>query len=160
MIKIAAKYIASALFLFLSKNLPRLQFVGLEDRPMRYIAASDPYLDLLHHIYLGHILALFKEVTSDLNQVAMHRKYFLNLAFPIVAHGMIPQFKLNVTAIGAHDNYSRFECWQLEDSLFSAAVVKGTVGTAIAFLGTVDSFSVSVGPAGLHGGLHVAPQPQ
>lgn len=90
----------------------------------------------------------------------MYQKYFLNLAFTILAHGMIPQFKLNVTAIGAHDNHSRFECWQLEDSLFSAAVVEGTTGTAIASLGTADSFSVSIGPAGLHGGLHVAPQPQ
>lgn len=111
--------------------------------------------------HFGYTLALFEEeIARHLNQAAMYQKYFLHLALSIVAHAMIPQFKLNVTAIGAHDTHSRFECWQLEDSLFSAAVVEGTSGTAIASLGIVDSFSVSVGPAGLHSGLHVAPQPQ
>lgn len=91
---------------------------------------------------------------------AIYLQYLFHLAFLVSAHAMIPQPKLNVTAIGAHNNNSRFECWQLEDSAFSAAVVKGTTGTAIASLGEADSFSVSIGPAGLHGGFHVAPQPQ
>lgn len=90
----------------------------------------------------------------------MYLQYLLYMALFAVAHEMISQSKLNVTAIGAHNSNSRFECWQLEESSFTAAVVKGTVGTAIASLGEVDRVSVSVGPAGLHGGLHVAPQPQ
>lgn len=90
----------------------------------------------------------------------MYLQYLLQLGVLVVAHAMIPQSKLNVTAIGAHNNSSRFECWQLEDSSFTAAVVRGTTGTAIASLGEVDRLSVSVGPAGLHGKPHVAPQPQ
>lgn len=90
----------------------------------------------------------------------MYLQYLLYVASFIAARAMIPQSKLNVTAIGTHNNFSRFECWQLEESSFTAAVVKGTTGTAIASLGEVDRLSVSFGPAGLHGGLHVAPQPQ
>lgn len=90
----------------------------------------------------------------------MYLLYLLYMASCVVAHRMIPQSMLNVTAIGADNNNSRFECWQLEESSFTAAVVKGTTGTAIASLGEVGRLSVSIGPAGLHGGLHVAPQPQ
>lgn len=90
----------------------------------------------------------------------MYLQDLLYVASFVVAHEMIPQSLLNVTAIATHNNISRFECWQLEDSSFTAAVVKGTTGTAIAALGEVDRLSVSIGPAGLHGGLHVAPQPQ
>lgn len=90
----------------------------------------------------------------------MYLQYLLYMASLAVAHKMIPQSNLNVTAIGAYNNNSRFECWQLEDSSFIAAVVKGTAGTTIASLGEVDRLSVSIGSAGLHGGLHVAPQPQ
>lgn len=90
----------------------------------------------------------------------MYLHYLLYMELFVVANGMIPQSKLNVTAIGADNNNSRFECWQLEESSFTAAVVKGTTGTATASLGEVDRFSVSTGPAGLNGGLHVAPQPQ
>jgi hypothetical protein len=91
---------------------------------------------------------------------AIYLQCLFPLAFLLPVHAMVPQSKLNVTAIGAHEDKSRFECWELESSAFSAAVVKGTTGTAIASLGEADSFSVSVGPAGLHGGYHVAPQPQ
>lgn len=90
----------------------------------------------------------------------MYLQYFIYMTLFVVAQGIIPQSKLNVTAIGARNNNSRFECWQLEESSFTAAVVKGTTGTAVASLGKVDRLSVSIGPAGLHGGLHVAPQPQ
>lgn len=90
----------------------------------------------------------------------MQLQYLCYMALFVVVQGTIPQSKLNVTAIGAHNNNSRFECWQLEDSGFTAAVVKGTTGTAIASLGEVDRLSESIGPAGLHGGFHVAPQPQ
>lgn len=90
----------------------------------------------------------------------MYPQYLLYTTLFVVAQGIIPQSKLNVTAIGAYNNSSRFECWQLEESSLTAAVVEGTIGTAIASLGKVDRLSVSIGPAGLHGGPHVAPQPQ
>lgn len=90
----------------------------------------------------------------------MHLQYLLYMTLFAIAHAVIPQTKLNITAIGAHNNSSRFECWQLQESSFTAAVVKGTTGTAITSLGEVDQLSVSFGPAGLHGGYHVAPKPQ
>ncbi|KAL1872750.1 hypothetical protein Daus18300_004296 [Diaporthe australafricana] len=67
---------------------------------------------------------------------------------------------MNVTAIGAHKNDSRFECWQLDKSPFTASVVTGTVGNAVASLGDVDQISILVGSSGFEGGFHVAPRNQ
>ncbi|KAF6795452.1 small secreted protein [Colletotrichum sojae] len=64
--------------------------------------------------------------------------------------------RLNITAIGAHDGLSRFECWEL-NAPFMATNQTGLEGTRATALGDVSRMTYNVFPAGFDSPLHPAP---
>lgn len=69
------------------------------------------------------------------------------------------EIKLNVTAIGTHNNASRFECWELDEP-FRSSNQSGLVDTRTTVLGDVSKMSYNVVPAGFDSGFHPAPTNQ
>ena len=69
------------------------------------------------------------------------------------------QTSFNVTAIGARNNRSTLECWQLATS-FSLSDTPGVAGSVIAELGDVATLGLTVIPSHFDGGLHNAPTNQ
>ncbi|KAJ0114096.1 hypothetical protein J7T55_007930 [Diaporthe amygdali] len=63
---------------------------------------------------------------------------------------------LNITAVGATNNVSTLECWQM-DTPFASSTIPGITGSATAVIGTAANISYTVLPAAFDGGLHNAP---
>jgi hypothetical protein len=64
--------------------------------------------------------------------------------------------KFNVTAIGARNNASTLECWQLAEPLLDSTV-PGQAGGASLNLGAVSRINYIIVPADLAGSLRNAP---
>lgn len=67
--------------------------------------------------------------------------------------------QLNITALGAADQASTLECWQM-DTPFSISAQQGTAGSAQLQLGNTSTMSYSVLPAQFDAGVHNAPANQ
>lgn len=67
--------------------------------------------------------------------------------------------RLNITAIGAHNGMSRFECWEL-DAPFMGSNQTGFEDTRATSLGDVSRMTYNVFPAGYDSRLHRAPANQ
>lgn len=67
--------------------------------------------------------------------------------------------QLNITALGAANNASTLECWQM-DTPFTISTQQGTSGSAQLGLGNVSTISYSVLPADFDAGVHNAPANQ
>ncbi|KUI65316.1 hypothetical protein VM1G_00196 [Cytospora mali] len=67
--------------------------------------------------------------------------------------------QLNITALGAANNASTLECWQM-DTPFTISTQKGTSGSAQLQLGNTSTMSYSVLPAQYNAGVHNAPANQ
>lgn len=78
------------------------------------------------------------------------------LMLTLVAAGHVPALSLNITAIGAANNASTLECWQM-DTPFESAAIPGITGSATAVIGNAANISYTVLPAAFDGGLHNAP---
>lgn len=63
---------------------------------------------------------------------------------------------LNITAIGAANDASTLECWQM-DAPFESSATPGVSGSATALIGTAENITYTVLPAAFDGGLHNAP---
>ncbi|KAI5920844.1 hypothetical protein F4810DRAFT_402295 [Camillea tinctor] len=63
---------------------------------------------------------------------------------------------LNVTAVGAHEGRSRFECWELSAPFVSSSQ-PGIAGTQTTSLGDVANITYNVVPAGFESPFHTAP---
>ncbi|KAG4217675.1 hypothetical protein PC116_g33845 [Phytophthora cactorum] len=66
---------------------------------------------------------------------------------------------LNITAIGAKDGKSRFECWELAAPFVSSSQ-DGIVGSQTTFLGDVSNITYNVIPSGFEPKVHSAPRNQ
>lgn len=66
---------------------------------------------------------------------------------------------LNITALGAANNASTLECWQM-DTPFAISTQQGTAGSAQLQLGNTSTISYSVLPAQFDAGVHNAPANQ
>lgn len=66
---------------------------------------------------------------------------------------------LNITALGAANNASTLECWQI-DTPFAISTQQGTAGSAQLQLGNTSTISYSVLPAQFDAGVHNAPANQ
>lgn len=66
---------------------------------------------------------------------------------------------LNITALGAANNASTLECWEI-DTPFAISTQQGTAGSAQLSLGNTSTISYSVLPALFDAGLHTAPANQ
>ncbi|KAK6952451.1 hypothetical protein Daesc_006988 [Daldinia eschscholtzii] len=64
---------------------------------------------------------------------------------------------LNITAIGAKDGKSRFECWELAAPFVSSSQ-DGIVGSQTTFLGDVSNITYNVIPSGFEPKVHSAPR--
>lgn len=78
------------------------------------------------------------------------------LAVACLAASVACETHLNVTAIGASDGLSRFECWQM-NAPFSISNDKATKGAGIAQLGNVSNLIWSIGYPGQTVAAHTAP---
>ena len=67
--------------------------------------------------------------------------------------------QLNITALGAANNASTLECWQM-DTPFTISTQQGTSGSAQLQLGNTSTMSYSVLPAEYEAGVHNAPANQ
>lgn len=67
--------------------------------------------------------------------------------------------QLNITALGAADNASTLECWQM-DTPFTISTQSGTAGSAQLQLGNTSTITYGVLPAQFDGGVHNAPANQ
>ncbi|ROV96569.1 hypothetical protein VMCG_07822 [Cytospora schulzeri] len=67
--------------------------------------------------------------------------------------------QLNITALGAANNASTLECWQM-DTPFAISTQQGTSGSAQLQLGNASTMSYSVLPAQYDAGVHNAPANQ
>lgn len=67
--------------------------------------------------------------------------------------------QLNITALGAANNASTLECWQI-DTPFTISTQQGTSGSAQLQLGNLSTVSYSVLPAQFDAGAHNAPANQ
>lgn len=67
--------------------------------------------------------------------------------------------QLNITALGAANNASTLECWQM-DTPFAISTQPGTSGSAQLQLGNTSTMSYSVLPAEFDAGVHNAPSVQ
>ncbi|KAK7698061.1 hypothetical protein SLS64_012939 [Diaporthe eres] len=65
----------------------------------------------------------------------------------------------NITALGAANNASTLECWQM-DTPFAISTQQGTAGSAQLQLGNTSTISYSVLPAQFDAGVHNAPANQ
>lgn len=74
----------------------------------------------------------------------------------LAALGVARAARLNMTAIGAHNGTSRFECWEL-DAPFVSSNQTGLVDTRTTALGGVAEMTYNVVPASFDGGFHPAP---
>lgn len=76
-----------------------------------------------------------------------------------VFNAVVSAVNLNVTAIGAKDGKSRFECWQLA-APFESSDQLGISGTHYSFLGDLANLTYNVIPYGYESGFHVVPANQ
>ncbi|KAI3390649.1 hypothetical protein diail_8986 [Diaporthe ilicicola] len=67
--------------------------------------------------------------------------------------------QFNITALGAANNASTIECWQM-DTPFTISTQQGTAGSAQLQLGNSSTLSYSVLPAQFDAGVHNAPANQ
>ncbi|KAL1848874.1 hypothetical protein Daus18300_013486 [Diaporthe australafricana] len=67
--------------------------------------------------------------------------------------------QFNITALGAANNASTIECWQM-DTPFTISTQQGTAGSAQLQLGNASTVSYSVLPAQYDAGVHNAPANQ
>ncbi|KAI1803432.1 hypothetical protein F4811DRAFT_342403 [Daldinia bambusicola] len=67
--------------------------------------------------------------------------------------------KFNITAIGAHNGSSRFECWELATPFISSSQ-NGIVGSQTTFLGDVSNMTYNVIPSNFDSIPHSAPRNQ
>lgn len=72
---------------------------------------------------------------------------------------IVAALQLNITALGAANNASTLECWQI-DTPFAISTQPGTVGSAQLQLGNTSTLSYSVLPAEFDAGVHSAPANQ
>lgn len=89
----------------------------------------------------------------------MRSSRLFNLAFFVAAQKPVLSTKLNVTALGAANGQSRFECWEL-DAPFVSSTQPGIVGTHTTSLGDVANITYNVVPAGYDSEVHTAPSHQ
>ncbi|KAF3068947.1 hypothetical protein GL218_08059 [Daldinia childiae] len=82
----------------------------------------------------------------------------LYLSF-FAAFDVVLATSLNVTAIGAKDGSSRFECWELAAPFVSSSQT-GIAGSQTTFLGDVSNITYNVIPAGFDSGVHNTPRNQ
>ncbi|PSR83815.1 hypothetical protein BD289DRAFT_435236 [Coniella lustricola] len=75
------------------------------------------------------------------------------------AASAVQALNLNITALGAANNASTLECWQMTTP-FTISSTAGTSGSASLELGDVTNLTYTVLPAGFDGGLHNAPRAQ
>lgn len=71
----------------------------------------------------------------------------------------VQALNLNITALGAANNASTLECWQI-DTPFAISTQQGTAGSAQLQLGNTSAVSYSVLPAQFDAGVHNAPANQ
>lgn len=71
----------------------------------------------------------------------------------------VQALNLNITALGAANNASTLECWQM-DTPFAISTQQGTAGSAQLQLGNTSTISYSVLPAQFDAGVHNAPANQ
>lgn len=71
----------------------------------------------------------------------------------------VQALNLNITALGAANNASTLECWQM-DTPFAISTQQGTAGSAQLQLGNTSAISYSVLPAQFDAGVHNAPANQ
>lgn len=79
-----------------------------------------------------------------------------HLILALAAARLVQALSLNITAIGAANNASTLECWQM-DNPFESAAIPGITGSATAVIGNAANISYTVLPAAFDGGLHNAP---
>lgn len=79
-----------------------------------------------------------------------------SLVFALPSASLVPALSLNITTIGAANNASTLECWQM-DTPFESAAIPGITGSATALIGNAANISYTVLPAAFDGGLHNAP---
>lgn len=89
----------------------------------------------------------------------MRSSRLFNLAFFLAAQKPVVSTKLNVTALGAANGQSRFECWEL-DAPFVSSTQPGVVGSHTTSLGNVTNITYNVVPAGYDSEPHTAPSHQ
>lgn len=78
-----------------------------------------------------------------------------SLVLVLVSATLVPALSLNITAIGAANNASVLECWQMGTPFESAAIL-GITGSKTAVIGNAANISYTVLPAAFDGGLHNA----
>ena len=78
------------------------------------------------------------------------------LALVLAGARAVEALSLNISAVGAANNVSVLQCWQM-DNPFESSGTPGIGGSATAKIGDTANITFTVVPAGFDGGLHNAP---